>query len=262
MHNQFTNALVRVPAPTAHQGLTSRGHLGLPDTQLTLDQHAAYIQALLELGVEVKALDPSVNFPDGHFVEDVAVIYRDLAFITNPGAPSRREEVVATKDALPQQHRVELGGDGYLEGGDVLYLADDVVLIGVSERTNRDGAECLKAALLETNPGVKVGIVPLTGVLHLKTGMTELAPGILLKSPKMQTDFDFSPYGEVITLPIEEEYAACVLPINDGVLIAKGFPTVAELASKYYSKVYEIPMTEFEKMDGSLTCLSLRYVLP
>jgi dimethylargininase len=254
----FTRALTRQPATTAPQGITTSAHLGTPDLTKMAGQYAAYLDALRDCGLDVITLPPDDRFPDGHFVEDPVVIFRDMAFISRPGALARRGEGDALAVNLSHLHRVYMAGDeATLDGGDVLFCADRA-LIGLSERTNAAGAGQLAAALHTIQPDLRVETVAFSGVLHLKTGVTELAPGVLVRSPFMQTSHDFS-FAETVILPPAEAYAADVLPVNDALLIPAGFPTVAEVASRHYSRVVALDMTEFEKMDGGLTCLSLRY---
>jgi dimethylargininase len=256
MHNSFNRALMRTPAPNFGDGLTTQ-QLGAPDYALALQQYRDYADTLRACGLDVTVLPADTAYPDGHFVEDVAVIYRDLAVITRPGAPSRQGEVSAIAEHLSSKHRVYLDDDATLEGGDVLFCADRL-LVGLSKRTNRAGADRLRMALQEAEPGLRVDFVPFSGVLHLKTGLTELAPGVLVRSPEITTDYAFD-FAETYLLPAVESYAADVLPVNDAVLIPTGHPVVADLASRYYTKVYTLEMSEFQKMDGGLTCLSLRY---
>jgi dimethylargininase len=144
-----------------------------------------------------------------------------------------------------------------LDGGDVLMCADRV-LIGLSARTNCEGAEQLQQALQSYESSLKVDCLPFTGVLHLKSGLTELAPGVLLLSPQLKTDYRFV-FAEVVQLPLAESYAADVLPINDAVIIPAGYPTVLHHAQRHYTHIFELTMSEFQKMDGGLTCLSLLF---
>lgn len=260
---RISQILARRPAVTMANGLTS--HPGQPSVDVHAAQQAfdAYLTAFRDRGLEVSTLPADDHHPDGHYVEDTAVIYRELVFITRPGAPQRAAEVQAMADHLqqhlPTHHFVRLDDpQAYLEGGDVLFTAARV-LIGISARTNRAGAAALRTALLAVDRNLRVDMVPLTGVLHLKSGLTELAPGLLLKAPSMQMAYTVD-FAEVIALPAAEGYAANVLPINDDfVLIASGFPTVARLASQHYADVVAIDMRAFALMDGGLTCLSLRY---
>lgn len=255
-HNTFTHALVRVPTLNMGEGITTQ-QLGIPDFELVLTQHAAYCEALRWCGLKVTILTGDEAYPDGCFVEDAAVIYGDLVVITQPGAASRRGETVAIQQFFHDCPLVVLQNDEYLDGGDVLFCADRV-LIGLSERTNWQGATRLKNALQEYRASLRVDFVPVEGVLHLKTGITELAPGVIIRSPDFATDYSFD-FADVYVVPQAEKHGGHVLPINDAVLIHAGNPRVRELANRYYLRVIEIPMSEFEKMDGGVTCLSLRY---
>lgn len=254
----ITRILARQPAHTLVDGLTTQTILGPPDIDLTRQQHDAYIAALHACRLEVTVLPPDERFPDGHFVEDTAIIFRDMAFLCRSGAPSRVDEAEEMAQHLSHLQLVQLQGDeGRLDGGDVLFCADRV-LIGLSERTNREGAEQLATSLRSVQADLRVDIVSFRGMLHLKSGLNELAPGVLVLAPAMQPDYDLS-FAEVLVLPPEETYAANLVPINDKLLVAAGFPTVLSFAERYYTNIIQLEMSEFEKMDGGLSCLSLRY---
>jgi dimethylargininase len=256
LHNHFTHAIVRRPLDNIGDGLTTQA-LGKPDFNLAMRQYDAYIESLKACGLQVTTLPGDPVYPDGHFVEDAAILYGDLVVITQPGAPERLGETKAIAETLKAKNPVHLTGEGRLDGGDVLFCADRV-LIGLGKRTNKEGAEQLRAALQSYDSQIKVDFIPFDGMLHLKSGLTELAPGVLLRSPELQSDFRFD-FAETCLVPAVESYATNVLPINDAILVIDGYPTVNDLAAQYYSKVYVLEMTEFQKMDGSLTCLSLRY---
>jgi len=254
---RYTHAIVRTPAFSLARGITTQ-ELGAPDIDLARQQHAAYVAALRSLGVDVTVLDADEQYPDSCFVEDPAVICNGVAIITRPGAAARRGETESMRAVLRElMPVVELGGgeDVRLEGGDVL-ICDQRVLVGQTQRTNHMGIKRLAAHLRDIAPGIITTGVPLDGVLHLKTGMTALRPTFLLHDPTCRMEARF-PFARTFTLPRAQGYAANVLPINAGVLIAKGYPLVATLASEHYDRVIELDMSEFHKMDGSLTCLSL-----
>jgi len=253
----FTGAIVRRPAVSFASGITTRAHLGLPTLTETHAAFDGYTAALRTAGLTVTELPAIEEYPDAHFVEDAAVLFHDTAFICRPATENRRGEESLMAPALSSFRRIYAKGDATVEGGDVLFCHDRV-LIGLSKRTNRVGAEQLKQAILDRLGTVRVDFVPFTGVLHLKTGLTELAPGVLVHDPHMRLQTDISGM-QIMTLPASEGYAASVLPINRHILIAAGFPTVAELAGQHYNEVHALPMDEIEKMDGGLTCLSLRY---
>lgn len=254
---RFTRAIVRRPASTFAKGLTGRAYLGLPSYDATIAAFEGYVAALRAAELTVTELPAEEEFPDAHFVEDAAVLFHDTAFICRPATVNRRGEEQVMAPHLTGFRRVYAKGDATIEGGDVLFCHDRV-LIGLSKRTNRLGAEQLKQAILDRLGTIRVDFVPFTGVLHLKTGLTEIAPGLLIHDPAMRLQTEIRGM-QILTLPESEGYAASVLPVNQHILIADGFPTVAELAAQHYNEVHALPMDEIEKMDGGLTCLSLRY---
>lgn len=255
---QITKILARRPSPNLAEGLTTSSHLGVPDYNLAMWQYENYLQCLRDEGLAVKLLDYDSRFPDGHFVEDPIIIFHEMAFLCRSGALSRRHE---GESILPHLTGLRIermdNHNAFMDGGDVLFCADRV-LVGISERTNRAGAEALHRALKTVKPDIRLDCVEFSGVLHLKSGITEVAPNILVHDPALKTDYNFD-WAELITLPAEEGYAADLMPINDAIFIVKGFPTVKAIAEKYTQKVIELDMSEFRKMDGGLTCLSLRY---
>lgn len=253
----FSRALMRRPAPNLADGLTSSKQLDPPDFALALRQYDAYAQALRDCGLDVKALPADERFPDGHFVEDPFVIFRDLAFHCRSGAPSRRGEGESLKAHLSPLRILEPPRDARIDGGDVLFCADRV-LVGISARTNRAGFEALRKALRSVKADIRVDPVPFSGVLHLKSGLTELAPQVLIRDPALQTDYDLA-WADVIELPPEEGYAADVMPVNDTLFVAANCPRAFAAAAKVCSRVVPLDLSEFVKMDGGLTCLSLRY---
>lgn len=253
----FSHALARHPAPTLAAGLTSQT-AAAPDHAHTRAQYQAYLAALQDCGLQVQALPADERFPDGHYIEDTAVIWKGLAFICRPTA-ERAAEAESVAQCFDGRRVVRLQDpQARIEGGDVLFCAGGRVLIGLSGRTNQAGAEALRGALLDEDAALHVELVPFEGVLHLKTGLTELAPGLLLHNPALKTDHQ-PDFAQVVALPPEQGYAANVLPVNGRVLIAAGYPAAAELAARYYSEVIALQMDQFALMDGGLTCLSLRY---
>ncbi len=253
----FTHALARMPASTIAEGLTTQ-QLGTPDIQHTIQQYHSYLDALRQCGLQVDVLPADEHFPDGHYVEDAAIIYHDMAFITRPGAPERAGEPVAIAEKLRHLRQIHIqGDDAVLDGGDVLFCADRV-LIGIGTRTNAAAAQQLRQALHTVDSTLRVDCVPFWGVVHLKTGLTELAPNVLVYNPAMQMDYALD-FAEVVELPLAEGYAANTLPVNATLLVAAGFPTILQEAERHYTHIIPLEMDEFQKMDGSLTCLSLRY---
>ena len=255
--SKFTRILARRPAPNFADGITMSSHLGTPNYDNALKQYEAYIQALRDCNLDVTVLPADERLPDGHFVEDPVVIFHDVAFMCRSGAKARAHEGESLKPHLSDLRIIEPPADARIDGGDVLICADRI-LVGLSERTNQAGVDALCRAFQTVKPDLRVEAVPFEGVLHLKSGLTELAPNVLIHDPALKTDYDMS-WATVITLPAEEGYAADAMPINDTLFIAKGYPTAYQTAKQYYDTVIELDMSEFQKMDGGLTCMSLRY---
>ena len=253
----FTRALTRRPAANFAAGLTESAHLGAPDYDKALRQYETYLAVLAACDLRVTALPADERFPDGHFVEDPFVIYRGLAFHCRSSAASRRGEGEALKAHLSGLRIVEAPADARIDGGDVLFCADRV-LVGLSGRTNRAGWRALRAALRTVQPDIRVDALPMRGMLHLKSGLTELAPGVLIHCPLLQVDYDLA-WARVITLPPAEAQAADAMPLNGALVIAAGCPQALAAARQVCSRVITLDMSEFVKMDGGLTCLSLRY---
>ena len=253
----FTRALMRRPAANFADGETSSAHLGRPDYERALRQFEDYAKALRGCGLTVTIAPADERFPDGHFVEDPFVIFRDMAFLCPSGAPSRREEGESLKPCLRHLRIVEPPPAARLDGGDVLFCADRV-LVGLSRRSNRAGFEALREALQSLEPDIRVDPVSFSGVLHLKSGLTELRPGVLFRNPALRSDYDLA-WADVIDLPPAEAHAADVMPVNDRLFIAAGCPQAFHSATTYCKRVIPLDLSEFVKMDGGLTCLSLRY---
>ena len=253
----FTRALMRQPAPNFADGLTTSANPRPPDFARALRQHQAYAQALRACGLDVTVLPADERFPDGHFVEDPFVIFRDLAFHCRSGARARREEGESLIPHLSDLRIIEPPPAARIDGGDVLFCADRV-LVGLSTRSNRAGYQALRDALRSVKADIRVDPVAFSGVLHLKSGLTELAPGVLIRDPALKTDYDLA-WADVIELPPEEGYAADLMPINDTLFVAANCPRAYEAAAAHCPRVITLDLSEFVKMDGGVTCLSLRY---
>ena len=257
---RYTQAIVRPPGSNYAHGQTSSSALGAPVMAMALAQHQAYCAALRGCGLELTVLDVDDGYPDSTFVEDVAVIAERVAVATRPGAPSRAGEVASMLGVLRALGReVEsIEAPGTVDGGDICQ-ADEHFLIGVSSRTNDHGARQV-AAILERH-GYRASLVDVRGVhglLHLKSGLSYLGEGRLVVAPQVPHDGALAEF-ERIELAAGESYAANTLCINDRVLVAAGFPgLVAALAVRKLT-VQSLEMSEFRKMDGALTCLSLRF---
>ena len=256
---RFSRAIVRPPAASFARGLTSVA-LGEPDLALAVEQHRRYCATLEQCGLEVMRLPADVDFPDSTFVEDTAVIIGDLAVLTCPGAPSRSGEVARIAPLLraTRARSEAIAAPGTLDGGDVC-RAGKRFFIGISERTNAAGAHQL-ARIVEREglaaTIVDVRVVP--GILHLKSGLSWLGDGRLAMIDTLAGHGEFRGY-EIVRVPARERYAANCLRINDHVLCAAGHPRFEAALRDLGHAPLALDMSEFRKMDGALTCLSLRF---
>ncbi|HTX73145.1 MAG TPA: arginine deiminase family protein [Rectinemataceae bacterium] len=253
----FKHAIVRRPAASLVRGITSRPELGKPDYSRALRQHDAYIAALESCGLSVEVLDADERFPDSCFVEDVAVCTGRFAMITRPGADSRRDETVSILPVLARHFNelVSVSEPGTLEGGDVMMVGDRF-FVGLSDRTNAEGAGQLISAL--ERHGYEGMTVPLSSVLHLKTGLAYLEDGILLVAGEFVQDPLFREFTRIEVRP-EEDYAANCIRVNERVLVPAGFPATSGRIRDAGLNVLEVDTGEFRKLDGGLSCLSLRF---
>lgn len=255
----FQNVIVRTPCPKVVEGITSNPQLGKPDYENALTQHAAYIEALKKTGVTVKALPASPDYPDSCFVEDDAVLTRKCAIITNPGAATRKGEIEAMipviKEFYPEDKIEYIQAPGTLEGGDVMMVGDHFY-VGRSARTNEEGIRQF-IAILEKY-GLSGSEVTLEEVLHLKTGVNYLENNNMLVSGEFIDKPEFAKYNKYI-IPEEEAYAANCIWMNGTVLVPAGYPTVEKLVREMGYDVILVDTSEFRKIDGGLSCLSLRF---
>ena len=252
----FTHAIVRRPGKNMLKGI-SDANLGLPDYQKAIEQHEAYIHALQHCGLELEILDIDVQHPDSSFVEDTALLTPHCAIISRPGARTRRTETSSIRRCLHKYFSIieEISAPGTLDAGDIMRVGDHYY-IGLSERTNLAGARQMKNILQKW--GLGASLIEIANLLHLKSGVAYLEHNILLISDALSADAHFKPFNR-IHVSKAEAYAANCLWINGTVLIPKGF---AQLTQNIANAGYEtliLDMSEFRKLDGGLSCLSLRF---
>jgi len=252
----FSKAIVRKPGKSMVKGLTT-AHLGPPDYDLALEQHAAYVHLLQSCGLDVLVLEADERFPDSTFVEDTALLTPNGAIITNPGAPSRRGEIDAM---IPVVRRFydqvdQIVDPGSVDAGDILQV-DSHYYIGLSSRTNESGAKQMIDIL--NRYGLSGSTVKLTDVLHLKTAVAYLQYNHLVVCGEIVKRPDWN-HLEKIEIPVQESYAANCIWVNDRVIIASGHPITRQKISAAGYSVIEAEMSEFQKLDGGLSCLSLRF---
>jgi dimethylargininase len=257
---RFTKAIVRVPGENFSLGLTMSGSPSGPDLREALKQHAAYCGALAACGVEVIVMAADDNYPDGTFVEDTFVIAERVAIATRPGAKTRMGEVESVAKVLrrfrPRLERIE--APGTVDGGDICQV-DDHFLIGLSARTNEAGAAQLAAILARHDyTSSTIDIRNHASLLHLKSGIAYLGDGRFLTASGFPRTNGMAP-GDAIEVAAGEVYAANAVRVNDELFIAAGFPKLASTLDTLHYRVRSLDMSEFAKMDGGLSCLSLRF---
>ena len=252
----FERAIVRKPGRNFQGGLTT-SNLGPPDYDKTILQHSEYTKALRKVGLELIELEADEKFPDSTFVEDTAVVNEELAIITNLGAPSRQGEEQEIKKVLEKYYdTIELiNNSGTLDGGDVLRV-ENQYYIGLSNRTNKEGAVQLTNIL--KNHGYTCSTVPLINFLHLKSGISYIGDNILIVAGEFKDNPMFKSYDK-IKVKKDETYAANSVMINNYVLIPKGYDNLLNALSNLGYNTLEIDTSEFRKMDGGLSCLSIRF---
>jgi len=252
----LTKAIVRTPGRSMVSGLT-KAKLGKPDYEKALLQHRQYITALERCGLEVLVLNAEEPYPDSTFVEDAALVTTRCAIITRPAAPSRRGETSSIQPVLERFYSCieKITSPGTLDGGDVMQVGEHFY-IGISARTNLAGANQL-ISILERY-GMSGATVPVTECLHLKTGVTCVSEKTLLATGAYVSRPEFAGFK---VLPVSDaEYAAAnCIHINGKLLMPAGFPLARQQLIAAGAQVIEVDISEYAKLDGGLTCLSLRF---
>ncbi|RPH31745.1 MAG: N(G),N(G)-dimethylarginine dimethylaminohydrolase [Bacteroidales bacterium] len=252
----FTKAIVRKPCKNIINGITSAS-LGKPDYQNALKQHDGYVEALKRCGLQVTVLNGDENYPDSVFVEDTALITPKCAILANPGTEKRNGEKaeieIALKNFFPELQYIV--SPGFVDGGDVMMVGDHFY-IGLSKRTNKEGANQLVTIL--KRHGLTGSTVALKSVLHLKTGVNYIEKDNMLAFGEFLTKQEFGKFN-ILEIPQEESYAANSLWINGKVLVPKGFPKTLSIIKRVGYETIEVDVSEFRKLDGGLSCLSLRF---
>ncbi len=271
----FTRAIIRPPAPNLSEGLTTAG-LGPPHYERAMAQQEAYCLTLERCGVTLTRLGLDPLHPDSTFVEDTAILTGQCAIVSRPGAPSRAGEVASIREVLADFYpsMFSIQSPGTLDGGDVCE-AGDHFFIGISERTNEAGAQQLADLLAPfgyTCSFVDIsksgtGVPPVTHaqdarathqILHLKSGITWLGDQRLVAIDALAERREFSKY-DLVRVNDDEMYAANCVRVNDHVLVAAGYPVLEGKLRELGYHTIALDMSEFQKMDGGLSCLSLRF---
>jgi dimethylargininase len=217
-------------------------------------QHREYERCLETLGCTVQRLDAGADMPDSVFIEDIAVVFDELAVITLPGAPARRGETPAVDQALVEYRTLRyIEGPGTLDGGDVLVVGRHV-FVGLSARTNAEGIEQLRRLL--GDHGYTVRAVQVSGCLHLKSAASVIGDDLLLINRAWTTPSDFAAY-ELLDIDAGEPFAANTLRVGDSLVYPTGFPRTRERLEARGIAVHVVPASELAKAEGAVTCCSL-----
>jgi dimethylargininase len=253
----FTHAITRQPSFYVVSGLRSTER-GEPDFELMKGHHLDYVNALKQADAEVIELDPLEDFPDSVFVEDTALCLPEGAILMRPGAPSRLNEVKHMAPYLRKLYKNvhEIKGPGTIEAGDIL-TTEKEILIGRSNRTNLEGISEITAILEQWNYKVTEVLTP-PDILHFKTDCSLLDSNTILSTERLAATGCFDSYKVILTYPGEEE-AANTIRYNNLVLAPEGFPKTTRRLLESGFNVVEIGNTECAKIDGGMSCLSLRF---
>ncbi len=252
----FDRAIVREPAPTVVDGLRVGDHHG-PSFDGVAAEHRAYVAALERAGLIVEVLPPLDAFPDSVFVEDPAFVVAEGAILLRPGAPSRLGEAEAIAPALERGfERVLRLERGHVDGGDILMIPGEI-LVGLSARTDREGADGFAALAAELGHSVRIVETP-PGVLHFKTACALLDEGTVIATPALAAAGCFDGL-EVLITPEGEQKAANLLRINRVVLIGGDYPRTAAKLAKRGDELVHLDVAEIRKIDAGLSCMSLRW---
>ncbi len=255
MSYSFKNAIVRQPNKSIQNGLSSQNlH---PQYEIIVEEHSSYINAIEETGLKINLLEPLEEYPDSIFVEDPALTYKSNVIILNPFDPSRNGERDIIEEEIKHLFDNMLSvEDGFVEGGDILNINNHFI-IGLSNRTNKLGAENLSTILQSLGATVEICKTP-DDILHFKSECSIIDDDTILVSNKMaQLDYLKSNY-HLIELPIGEEGAANSLRINEKLLLPDGFIKAEEMLSKKYN-ILKVKVDEITKVDAGLSCMSLRW---
>jgi dimethylargininase len=247
-------ALVRRPSPRLAEGLLTHLEREPVDADLALRQWEGYVDALQAEGWETVEVPPVDDCPDAAFVEDTVVVYGDLAVISRPGADERKPETSGTEQTLAAlgYRTARIEAPGTLDGGDVL-KHDGMVWVGLGGRTNQAAVDQLAALLAPL--GAEVVGVQLTKVLHLKSAVTALPDGTVVGfEPVVDDPSVWSPF---LAVP-EEPGAHVVLLDHETVLMSSRAPRTRDLFEERGLRAVAVDISEFEKLEGCVTCLSVR----
>lgn len=254
---RFSHAIVRKPCATIIDGLRAVD-IGAPDLGVMEQHHAQYVAVLKSAGAQIILLDAQEQFPDSMFVEDTALCLREGAIILRPGAPSRLGEAALMKPVLEGIYDAveEISGPGFIEGGDIL-VTEHEILVGTSERTDNAGIEALGSLVSRWGYKVRKVETP-AGVLHFKTDCSLLDAQTILSTKRLDASGCFNGY-KVIHTEDGEEACANAIRFNEIVIMPSGFPKTKTRLEEAGYIVHTVGNSEAAKLDGGMSCLSLRF---
>jgi dimethylargininase len=232
---------------------------GVPDFQKALDQHTHYARVLENSGVRPIICPASEQYPDGCFPEDTHLIIKEAVIRLNPGAASRKDEPDSLREFLPKDRPyLKMPLAFSIDGGDILQV-EQKIFVGLSKRTQPEAVFFLRS-LLQPH-GYEVIDLPVAEGLHLKSGITALNETVFIALPSFSAIPRVQAIGTLFSVPENEPLAANILPLNETVIIPLGCPQTRRFIEKSVpdKSIIEVDTSEFNKIDGALTCLSLRW---
>ena len=253
MNNQL-KALVHIVSPKINDCELTYLERKPIDFELAVRQHEAYCEFLRKHGFEIIQLSASDDHPDSVFIEDTAVVFDEIAVITNPGVESRRGEINATEDELRKHMKIaRIDPPATFDGGDVVQIGN-TVFVGETERTNPEGIKALAKILKRYD--YEVVPVKVQNCLHLKSACTAISARSLLANPDW---VDLVPFADLNVITVDEPWAANAIRLNETVCLHSGFPKTVQHLRELEFKVATLDISEFLKAEGGLSCLSIRF---
>ena len=253
----FNKIIVKVPPESMINGISSNPAVK-PIYSKALKQHKEYVEALKKCNVSlISRLAKQKDYPDSCFIEDTAVLTDKCAVITNPGTDSRKGEIIEVEKELKKYFKSieHIKEPGTLDGGDVMRI-NNHFYIGISDRTNEAGADQLISIL--SNYGYTGSRIEVNDFLHLKTGVTYLRNNNILTTEEFAGRSEFKKY-KIIKVPEDEKYAANSIWINGNIIMPSGYKKTQKRIEDSGYNVITVDMSEFKKLDGGVSCLSLRF---
>ena len=253
---RFSSAITRRPAASAVDGLRAQD-IGTVDVKMMARQHSDYQDALRQAGAVVTELPALPNYPDAQFVEDTALCLPSLAVMMRPKAETRRGEVAPMRQALSAIFDDIMDiTDGFVEAGDILTTPSEV-LVGLSARTDQAGANQLRTILDNKGYAMRVLKTP-PDVLHFKTDCSLIDDNCILSTERLASSGCFDGY-QTLIVPTGEDPAANMIRYNDYIIMPAGFPKSEAMLKANGFDVLTVGNTECAKIDGGMSCLSLRF---